>query len=204
MMKMTTEETNMTSLAEDRIQESYRYAEIMHKGQTRKTDGTPMFTHPVRVSKELEAAGFDEDVIMAGLLHDTVEDTTATFEEIEQRFGKRVAELVAGNTENKAHGWEERKQHTIDSLPEATFEIRALIVADKLDNLKSMMKAYQEKGDSLFEHFKRGKAAQLWYFKGVAENMMKNSEHLEPPAFFLEYKRLVEEFELLLFPELAR
>lgn len=186
------------------IQDAYCYAEHMHEGQTRKTDGTPMFTHPVRVSKELESAGFDEKVIMAGLLHDTVEDTAATLEEIEQHFGKRVAELVAGNTENKEHGWEERKQHTIDALSEATLEVRALIVADKLDNLKAMMKAYQKQGDALFEHFKRGKAAQLWYFNGVAENMMKNIEHLEPPTFFLEYKRLVEEFEILLFPELTR
>ena len=180
-----------------RLTQALAYGKEKHEGQTRKTDGTPMFNHPIRVAGILKDAGFDEEVVMAGYLHDTVEDTDATLEEIEGLFGKRVAEIVAGNTENKDHSWEERKQHTIDWIAEAPIEVRALIVADKLDNLRSKMEAYQQEGETLFTHFKRGKEEQLWYFKGVCQNMRKNTTEVELPAFFNEYEELVQTFEVM-------
>lgn len=186
-----------------RLAQALAYGEEKHEGQTRKTDGTPMFYHPIRVADTLKDAGFDEEVVMAGYLHDTIEDTDATLEEIESLFGKRVSEIVAGNTENKDHSWEERKQHTIDWIAEAPIEVRALIVADKLDNLRSMMEAYQQEGESLFAHFKRGKEEQLWYFKGIADNMRKpadnlfNENHSDFPLYFDTYESLVADFEAL-------
>lgn len=188
-------------MKEKLIEKAKSYGALMHAGQTRKSDGAPMFTHPIRVAETLLEAGFEEHVVIAGYLHDTVEDTEATIEEIQELFGKEVAEVVAGNTENKDHTWEQRKQHTIDWIADAPMDVRALIVADKLDNLRSMKKAYEKDGEKLFDQFKRGKAEQLWYFKGVAENM----KHPHPavngvayPTFFDEYESLVSEFETLI------
>lgn len=188
-------------MSNTRLAQALAYGKEKHEGQTRKTDGTPMFNHPIRVAETLKGAGFDDEVVMAGYLHDTVEDTDATLEEIEELFGNRVAEVVAGNTENKDHSWEERKQHTIDWIAEAPIEVRALIVADKLDNLTSMIEAYEEMGEELFSQFKRGKEQQLWYFKGVSENMRKPADNLfnencsSFPVFFDTYASLVAEFE---------
>lgn len=191
-------------MSNTRLTQARKYGKEKHEGQTRKTDGTPMFNHPIRVAGILKDAGFDEEVVMAGYLHDTVEDTDATLEEIENLFGKRVAEIVAGNTENKDHSWEERKQHTIDWIAEAPIEVRALIVADKLDNLRSMVKAYQQEGETLFIHFKRGKEEQLWYFKGVADKMRNpadnlfNEKYCDFPLYFDTYESLVTNFEALI------
>lgn len=189
---------------ENLIKKAKNYGARMHAGQTRKSDGAPMFTHPIRVAETLLASGLEEHVVIAGYLHDTVEDTDATLEEIQELFGKDVAEVVAGNTENKEHTWEQRKQHTIDWIAEAPMEVRALIVADKLDNLRSMKKAYEKDGEKLFVQFKRGKEKQLWYFKSVSENMYQPHIRIEGasfPEFFKIYEDLVVEFESLIMPD---
>lgn len=182
------------------VEKARVYAEKKHEGQTRKSNGAPMFTHPTRVAELLKEAGFKEEVVMAGYLHDTVEDTDATPEEITELFGQEVARIVAGNTENKEHTWKERKQHTIDWISDAPIEVKALIVADKLDNLKSMTKAFETQGEKFFQNFKKGKEEQLWYFKGVCQNMRKNITDNQCPSFFDEYEELVQTFETMVSP----
>ena len=71
-----------------------------------------MIAHPIRVALQLERAGFSAELVAAGFLHDVVEDTPISMQEIEERFGKLVAYYVAGNTEDKTKSWEERKQHS--------------------------------------------------------------------------------------------
>ena len=85
-------------LSEDQIGEiakAYEFGAAAHEGQSRKT-GEPYITHPVAVAQELAEMHLDSEAIMAAILHDTVEDTEATLDEIEERFGKEVALLVDG------------------------------------------------------------------------------------------------------------
>lgn len=170
------------------------FATKAHEGQVRKATNTPMISHPIRVAETLKEAGFSDEVIAAGYLHDTVEDTSVTQEDIFKEFGKEVSLIVQGNTENKDHSWEMRKQHTIDWVAKAPLEIKALIVADKLDNLQSLIKDYETLGEELWTNFKRGKEQQAWYFKGVATNMYKGLNLEKAPLFFALYEQKVEEF----------
>lgn len=169
----------------------------VHSGQYRKGDGSPMVTHVIRVAETLEKYGFPEDVVIAGYLHDSVEDTDLTFEDIEKAFGANVRRIVAGNTEDKEKSWTERKQHTIDWIKVAPLEIRALIVADKLDNLRSMMYDYSIQGEELWKVFKKGRTEQSWYFTSVAEGMYTPADDIsvsEFPLYFKEYEELVNSF----------
>lgn len=178
------------------MEKAKHFAAKAHEGQLRKVTGTPMFQHAENVALTLLEAGFSEEVVAAGFLHDTVEDTDVTMAEIVQHFGKKVAFIVAGHTENKALSWEERKQHTIDELadPNTPIEIRALIIADRLDNLRSLVEDIKVLGDDLWKCFKRGKDKQAWYFRGSLENMAVGLEADEIPAFFYIYEKEVKDF----------
>ena len=180
----------MTTLQE----KAKKFATKAHEGQVRKSTGTPMIGHPIRVALQLEKAGFPDYVVAAGYLHDTVEDTSVTKEDIIREFGEKTAFVVEGNTENKNHTWEERKTHTILAIKNAPLEIKALVVADKLDNLSSLMEDYETLGEDLWKSFKRGRDKQKWYFEGVANNMREGLKEEEIPSFFAEYEEKVKTF----------
>ncbi|MGM9926297.1 MAG: HD domain-containing protein [Bacillus sp. (in: firmicutes)] len=162
-----------------------------HAGQVRKNTTEPYVEHPKRVAAILEEAGFREEVIIAAILHDIVEDTPVTIEQIRERFGDDVADIVAYHTEDKTLSWEERKEHTISVVETAPLEVKALIIADKLDNLQSLSRQYEEMGEAVWAAFKRGPEKQEWYNRSVAEAIcnMKGA-----PAFFGAYCRLVDDF----------
>ena len=103
-----------------------------HEGQVRKGAQTPYIVHPLSVGIILAKTGAPDEVIIAGILHDTIEDTPVTFEQIRETFGETIANLVKGASESdKSLPWEERKQHTIDSLAFASIEILLVICADE-------------------------------------------------------------------------
>ncbi|MBC6298023.1 bifunctional (p)ppGpp synthetase/guanosine-3',5'-bis(diphosphate) 3'-pyrophosphohydrolase [Listeria sp. FSL L7-1517] len=163
-----------------------------HSGQVRKITGEAYFSHPLNVARILRRAGFSEEVVIAGLLHDAVEDTSMTDKDIRDMFGEKVADLVAAHTENKDLSWEERKAHTIEQVRTGTLEEKALIVADKLDNLSSVRYALSSEGDSVWNYFKRGYDKQKWYNEGIKNNMEYGLNPSEIPPFFAEYARLVK------------
>src|SRR5699024_1732494 len=109
-----------------------------------------------RVAKRLGEAGFSDELVAAGFLHDVVEDTPIEMEEIQRTFGEKVARLVAAHTEDKSKSWKERKQHTIDTVKKADKEVKYLIVADKLDNLLSVEASMDELGDAVWDNFNAG------------------------------------------------
>jgi (p)ppGpp synthase/HD superfamily hydrolase len=102
----------------------------------------------------------------AAVLHDVVEDTEATLEEITQRFGERVASLVEGATEkDKTLGWMERKLAAIAHAEESDdLELLVLKCVDKLDNLSDIREDHELHGESLWARFKADQAAQMWYY----------------------------------------
>ncbi|UOQ44521.1 HD domain-containing protein [Halobacillus salinarum] len=165
------------------------FAEKAHRGQTRKNSNTDYIVHPIRVAERLSEAGCSEAVISAGYLHDVVEDTSVNLEDLVREFGQEVARIVSAHTEDKSKSWQERKQHTIDTLRTAPKEVKCLIVADKLDNLLSLEEDLKRIGNDVWENFNAGKDHQRWYYESIAKEMDNNLSEAEIPLFFKEYTR---------------
>ena len=126
------------------LERAIRRAADWHDGQHRKGSTLPYMVHPFAVAMILDRLGFAEDVVIAGLLHDVVEDTESTLADVETEFGPRVAELVGWCSERKkddsgAHRpWADRKRDHIEALAAAPIDARAVVLADKLHNLTSI------------------------------------------------------------------
>ncbi len=153
----------------DLIEKARDFSKVVHEGQFRKLSNQPYFVHTEGVASILRDAGLSPELIAAGYLHDSVEDTPVTIDDITVHFGEKVAELVMGNTEDKSKTWEERKKHTIEELKTASFDIKCLVAADKLDNLTSFItESKLDTSRDIWTHFKRGKEEKGWYFTEVA------------------------------------
>ena len=127
MQKPATETVDSIFIAMDFVHKA-------HYGQYRKGTKIPYFIHPLGVAKILIDYDCSEEIIIAGLLHDTVEDTAVTIDEIERNFGEHVAEIVGNITEpEKSIHWEKRKQYQFDLIKKAPLEELFIICADKLD-----------------------------------------------------------------------
>lgn len=178
------------------IQHAKEFAKNAHEGQVRKLTGTPMFEHLERVATLLKEAKLPDEVVAAGYLHDTVEDTNVTHADILENFGKEVAFIVSGHTEDKTKSWEQRKQATIDELadPATPLSIRALIIADRLDNLRSYKQGITVFGEAMWGKFKRGRTEQAWYFRGCLDYMDIGLASTDIPSFFYDYQKEVNEF----------
>lgn len=178
------------------IDSAKRFAEAAHEGQVRRLSGAPYFTHVEKTALILFKAGFRKEAVSAGYLHDTVEDTNTSLHQIHSIFGEEVASLVKFNTEDKSLSWEERKQQTILSAIHATIEEKAILAADKLDNIESLHKEYLKQGDDIWRMFNRGKEQQEWYHRSLSVNLFENLESEEVPSYFFVYKRIVQELFL--------
>lgn len=147
------------------IHQAIVYATEHHAGQLRKGTSLPYIVHPMEVMTILSRMNADEALLMTGILHDTVEDTDATIEEVRALFGARVAALVDAHTEqDKELPWQARKQAAIDHLRTAPREVKLLIMADKLSNLRSMAHDHSRIGNKLWDRFCADKDLQAWYY----------------------------------------
>ncbi len=159
------------------LEEAIIYATIMHQGKVRKFGNTPYILHPLEVAQILSGMTDDKEVITAGILHDIVEDTDGTLEEIEKRFGKRVADLVSSESETDVPGvdwkesWNQRKEESLRVLRNSEdIGVKMLWLAEKLANIRSLSAIYSEKGDELWQDLNQSDSAmQLWYYKSIAE-----------------------------------
>lgn len=175
------------------IQEALEFACRAHAGQTRKGSKVPYLTHPVAVSRSLMEVGCGEDLAVAALLHDLVEDTAVSEADLRQRFGERVADLVREASEpDKSLPWEERKRHTLEQLAhEQDEEVLLLVLADKLDNLSQLRRDLQLEGEKVWSRFSRGHSQQKWLFDGLVEVFRKRLPGHPLLAWFEQEHRLV-------------
>lgn len=172
------------------IHKAIEFAAVAHQGQTRKGTDIPYIVHPFEVAQLLTAAGADESLTVAGLLHDTLEDTAITAEDIFHTFGGEVLRLVKSNSEDKSKSWESRKQHTLEYLKlHATYEEALLALADKLSNLRSIASEFQVCGNKVWERFNRGVGSQGWYYRGLVDSLAV----LEDKPMYEEFCALVED-----------
>ncbi|MFP4016805.1 MAG: HD domain-containing protein [Halanaerobiales bacterium] len=171
------------------------FAANAHEGQKRKGDGSPYITHPLTVAFTLLDQGCKEDIVQAAILHDTVEDTRTTLDDIENEFGKSVRELVKGVSEpDKSLPWKERKEHTIKHITNAGIAERLIICADKLHNINSMIDQYHIKGESLWSIFNGDKAEQIWYYSEVIKRLKSHNDIPDDLDIFDMLEKKIEEF----------
>jgi len=177
------------------LNKAIQEAAVAHGDQKRKGTDIPYITHPFMVAMILSEAGYTEDEVVAGVLHDTLEDTQLTEDYIEKLFGEHVREIVVGCTEPNRLGksWEDRKQHTIDYLKTASSEIRAVSCADKLHNVRCMTADYEETGERLWNRFKAGKDEQEWYYKGLVDSLCDRLEQHPDNSIFHQFKMAVSQ-----------
>lgn len=161
------------------LEEAIVYATVMHQGKTRKFGNTPYILHPLEVAQILSTMTDDQEIITAGILHDIVEDTDGTLSEIEKRFGKRVAELVASESEaeypgeEKSATWKRRKEDSLRILRGSRdIGVKMLWLADKLANIRSLSGVYSERGEEMWQSLHQSDPAmQCWYYRSVAETV---------------------------------
>jgi (p)ppGpp synthase/HD superfamily hydrolase len=145
------------------------WAAVWHREQKRKYPGVavPYVSHLMGVAIILARHGFDDEVVAAGALHDAMEDCGVQKDELARRFGPKVADLVAHASEqDKSLSWEERKARYVALFPKKPWEAQAITLADKIDNLLSVLVCKQDHGDP-WPMFKRGKAEQLERFDAL-------------------------------------
>ena len=177
------------------IQKAYEVASDAHKDQKRKS-GEPYIIHPLCVAIILADLELDKETIVAGLLHDVVEDCDGiSIEDIRREFGDIVASYVYQESEDKSKTWVERKGHTIDFLKNrASRNAKIIALGDKLANIRALYRDYNILGEELWERFNmKDKKMQSWYYRGMIEGFADLSEFHE----YEEYCQLVNE----VFPE---
>lgn len=157
----------------DRIHKAIIFAGRKHKTQLRKGTDIPYLVHPMEVMGILIANKCSENVIIAGILHDTLEDTDTTPEEIKELFGNDILAIVQTESEDKSKTWKERKQHTVNQLPNESLETQLVCCADKLSNIKSILADKKESGENVWKRFNASKENLEWYYKSIAENLTK-------------------------------
>jgi (p)ppGpp synthase/HD superfamily hydrolase len=181
-----------------RLYDAIELAAKAHHGQVRKGTEIPYLVHPLAVAGILIRANCSETLVIAGVLHDTLEDTPFTVEDIRSRFGREVAELVMAVSEpDKQAPWEERKAHTIHYLEnQVSEEVLLVALADKLDNMRAMREGLAIDGEAFWQRFNRPRENQKWYYQrlsGVFERRISAGAGVAlAQAFKLEVARVFE------------
>lgn len=178
------------------VSEAIVFAVKAHDGMRRKKSESPYILHPMEAAVIVGTMTDDQDLIAAAALHDVVEDAGITIEEIEERFGKRVRQLVASETEDKradlppATTWRIRKEESLRVL-ENTDDVAVLMVwlGDKLANMRSIYRDIKVEGVQMWQRFnQKDVAEQAWYYRSI----LRSTERLSDTSAWLEYKTLTE------------
>lgn len=168
------------------------YATQCHASQLRKGTSLPYIIHPLEVMHILLLMSADKALLAAGVLHDTVEDTDATLEDIEAQFGKDIAQLVASHTEmHKELPWRQRKTQALAECAKANTREQMLVLADKLANVRAMTRNFAELGDKLWTRFNKGPKEQAWYYHGGVKALANLADFPNTAPFYEELKNLV-------------
>lgn len=177
--------------AKNTFKTALRFARYAHKGVTRKgLETMPYVLHPLEAALVVLTLTEELEVVVAALLHDVVEDTDFTSEDVELLFGAYVAELVAHESEDKhpdrpaAETWRLRKETALQELVQAPLEAKMVCLGDKLSNIRQTVITYADKGDAMWVDFnQKDPAQQAWYYKGIGKALSQ----LEHTAAYQEY-----------------
>jgi (p)ppGpp synthase/HD superfamily hydrolase len=165
----------------DRFASAMTYAYQVHSGQRRKGTGIPYIAHILGVAALALEYGADEDEAIAALLHDAAEDGggEATLAEIRARFGDIVGDIVLGCSDSLVEDpedklpWQERKENYLAHLENASMSVCLVSAADKLHNVRSIIRDYHEHGDAIWDRFQGRRDGTLWYYETVADTLIR-------------------------------
>ena len=178
------------------VSEAIAFAVKAHDGMRRKKSRAPYILHPMEAAVIVGTMTDDQDLIAAAALHDVVEDANITIDEIEEKFGKRVRELVQSETEDKRADlppestWRIRKEESLAVL-KSTEDLGVLMVwlGDKLANMRSLYRDWKVEGDAMWQRFNQKDARQqAWYYHSI----VTLTQRLDHTSAWLEYKTLTE------------
>jgi (p)ppGpp synthase/HD superfamily hydrolase len=184
-----------------RFEQALVFATQKHAGQHRKGSTVPYVAHLLGVASIVLEAGGDEDLAIAALLHDVVEDCGGApmLREIRRRFGKRVAHVVDGCTDTDLEPkppWLERKKAYVAHLRTADSDTRIVSAADKLYNVRSIVAAYREVGDKVWQRFRGKRDGTLWYYRALLDEFKRK----KATPLIKELERAVIELENTVLP----
>ena len=151
------------------------FAVKAHQGMERKGKGFPYIVHPMEAVCIVATMTNDQELLAAAALHDVIEDTDTTADDLKKEFGERVAMLVEAESDDKTGGskaetWHQRKQDTIDRLRNADLDIKIVALGDKLSNMRAIAHDYAVLGDELWNRFTvKDPAEHAWRYHALAE-----------------------------------
>jgi (p)ppGpp synthase/HD superfamily hydrolase len=180
-----------------RFNDAFLFAAEKHGRQRRKASEIPYIAHLMSVAAIVLEAGGDEDLAIAALFHDVVEDCGGKpmLGEVRRRFGDRVAHIVEGCTDaftDPKPPWRERKENYLEHLKTADADVRLVSAADKLHNAREILKDYREGGEQVWERFKGKREGTLWYYRALAHELSRENNWIVK-----ELQRVLPELEHL-------
>ena len=172
------------------------FAVRAHAGTERRGKGFPYIVHPMEAVEIVATMTRDQELLAAAALHDTVEDTDVTIEQIRTEFGDRIASLVASESDTMPEGvseedsWHARKQAAIDRLARASHDAKMVALGDKLSNMRAIARDYAQQGDLLWNlfHAKDPKDHE-WHYRGLAASLSE----LRDTFAYKEFENLINQ-----------
>ncbi|MFY9674462.1 MAG: HD domain-containing protein [Terriglobales bacterium] len=166
-----------------KLQRAFRYAAKWHSGQARKGTAVPYLSHLMAVASLVLEAGGDEEMAIAALLHDVVEDCGGMprLREIRKQFGARVARIVEGCTDSFVEpkpDWIERKRGYLEEVKHADAETRLVSASDKLHNVRTILADYRKDGDGIWVRFNGKKEGTLWYYRALSDEYARTPNRI--------------------------
>ena len=178
------------------LDRAIEFAMVKHAGQKRKGTTIPYITHVIEAMEIVSRMTEDEEIRAAAVLHDTLEDTETTKEELIEAFGPQVTKLVAAESEDKRKDlpeektWRIRKEETIKHLKKASTEVKMIALGDKLSNIRAMTRDYRVIGEKLWQKFNvKDPKQQGWYY-GALASIFGEDKFLQETPEYKEYAEL--------------
>ena len=172
------------------------FAVRAHAGTERRGKGFPYIVHPMEAVEIVATMTPDQELLAAAALHDTVEDTDVTVEQIRAEFGDRIASLVASESDTPVQGvspeesWRIRKQAAIDRLAAASLDAKMVALGDKLSNMRAIARDYAMQGDALWNLFRvKERKDHEWHYRGLAESLRE----LHGTFAYQEFEQLINQ-----------
>lgn len=185
-----------SSLNTELLDRAILFAVKAHAGTERRGKGFPYIVHPMEAMEIVATITPDQELLAAAALHDTVEDTNVTIEEIRDQFGERVANLVAAESDVFIEGkseeetWHARKQAAMDRLAAAPHDAKIVALGDKLSNMRAIARDYATMGDKLWDIFHaKDPSDHEWHYRGLANSLRELSDTFA----FQEFESLINQ-----------
>lgn len=171
------------------------FAVKAHQGVERNGKGFPYIVRPLEAVSIVATMTSDQELLAAAALHDVIEDTGTTADELRREFGDRVTSLVEAESDievegSKSESWHQRKQVAIDSLARASREAKIVALGDKLSNMRAIARDYAQQGDTLWNLFNvKDMRDHEWHYRGLAESLRE----LQDTFAYKEFDQLINQ-----------